>query len=46
MVTFVTVLDSDVTRLWRHSVRLMNEWQSVHDSQYKLFVGAFSNNGS
>ena len=26
-----------------HSVRLMNEQQSLHDSQYKLFVGAFSN---
>ena len=34
-----------VTRLWRHSVRLMNERQSLHDSQYKLLVGAFSNYG-
>ena len=32
-------------RLWRHSVRLINERQSLHDSQYKLFVGAFSNYG-
>ena len=23
----------------------MNEWRSLHDSQYKLFVGAFSNYG-
>ena len=29
----------------RHSVGLMNERQSLHDSQYKLFVGAFSNYG-
>ena len=36
---------ADVTRLWHHSVRLMNERQSFHDSQYKLFVGAFSNYG-
>ena len=35
-----------VTRLWRHSVRLMDEWQSLHDSQYKLFVRVFSNYGS
>ena len=34
-----------VTRLWCHSVRLMNERQSLHDSKYKLFVGAFSNYG-
>ena len=27
------------------SIRLMNERQSFHDSQYKLFVGAFSNYG-
>ena len=33
------------TRLWRHSVRLMNERQSLYDSQYKLFVGVFSNHG-
>ena len=34
-----------VTRLWRHSVRLINERQSLHASQYKLFVEAFSNYG-
>ena len=34
-----------VIRLWRHSVRLMNERQSLHDSQNKLFVGVFSNYG-
>ena len=33
------------TRLWRHSVRLMNERQGLYDSQYKLFAGAFSNHG-
>ena len=27
-----------VTRLWHHSVRLLDEQQSLHDSQYKLFV--------
>ena len=32
-----------VTCLWHHLVRLMNEQQSLHDSQYKLLVGAFSN---
>ena len=32
--------------LTHHSVRLMNEKQSLHDSQYKLSVGAFSNYGS
>ena len=31
--------------LTRHSLRLMNERQSIHDSQYKFFVGAFSNYG-
>ena len=25
-----------VSRLWRHSVNLMNDRQSVHDSQYKV----------
>ena len=34
-----------VTRLWHHSARLMNEQQSSQDSQYKLFVGTFSNYG-
>ena len=34
-----------VTCLWHHLVRLMNEQQSLHDSQYKLFVGVFSNYG-
>ena len=34
-----------VSCLWHHLVRLMNEWQSLHDSQYKLFVGVFSNYG-
>ena len=34
-----------VTRLWRHSITLMNEQQSFHDSQYKFFIGAFSNYG-
>ena len=33
----------NVTRLTRHSVRLMNERQNLRGSQYKLFVGAFSN---
>ena len=28
---------------WRHSIRLMNERQSLLDSQYKFFVGTFSN---
>ena len=31
--------------LWRHLVRLMNELQSLHDSQYKLFVGTLTNYG-
>ena len=30
-----------VTRLWRHSVRLMNEQQSLHDSQYKVLYRNF-----
>ena len=34
-----------VTRLWHYSFRLMNERQSLHDSQYKLYVGASSNYG-
>ena len=34
-----------VTRLWRHFITLMNKRQSLHDSQYKFFVGAFSNYG-
>ena len=34
-----------VTYLWHHSVRLMNERQNLHVSQYKLFVGVFSNFG-
>ena len=34
-----------VTRLWRHSVRLMNEQQSLNDSQHELFVRAFLNYG-
>ena len=34
-----------VTRLWHHSAKLMNERQSSQDSQYKLFVGTFSNYG-
>ena len=35
-----------VTHLWHHSVRLMDEQQSLHNSQYKLFVGVFLNYGS
>ena len=34
-----------LTRLWRHAVKLINDWQRLHHSQYKLFVGAFSNYG-
>ena len=34
-----------VTRVWLHSVRLKNERQTLHDSQYKSFVRAFSNYG-
>ena len=30
-----------ITRLWRDSVRLMNERQSLHDSQHKLVCGNF-----
>ena len=45
--TYVDIANHLLTRhrLWRHWVRLINERQSLHDSQYKLFVGAFSNYG-
>ena len=53
---FFTCVDIANQLLTRHSplaplgqvivmVRLMNERQSIHDSQYKFFVGAFSNYG-
>ena len=40
-----TCVDIANQLLTRHTVRLMNERQSLHHSQYKLFVGVFSNYG-
>ena len=45
IVCFFTCVNIANQLLLRHSVRLMNERQSLPDSQYKLFVETFSNNG-